>query len=401
MNDRTTAREPRPADPHPRLRLAALIAVALGVVLLAAAAFVFSYGGIHQIARAAGVSPSLARVYPLIFDAMLVVAFAAALGLRGARWWTRCYVWLCTLVLLAAVAAGDAVRAMGVDLPRKPSAAAVAVIPWTLLLIAFGFLLAMLRQLRRARLAANAAAADAAGAAGAVPGNDHPGHLDPAGGSEPGQGLDIRLGARPAGEAPSLGGKLAARPQPAAGPGIRPQAPPPARRPPADVSDGTAPGSSRHGNQAAGDSAHGQIGVRDGAHGQDEAGDSTHQQAGPMARAAGDGAPGQAGATASDVGDGAHGDGTQGDGTHGDNPARDSADGKGKARGSAQEDSDGAAADDEAKGTDDPAAAVEDCPENPAPGDEEAADGEPGLPLPAPPAAPFDRLHSTPSRPQE
>jgi len=54
------------------------------VILLAAAAFVLSYAGIHAVALSAGVSPRLAKLYPLIFDAMLVVACAAVLALRGA-----------------------------------------------------------------------------------------------------------------------------------------------------------------------------------------------------------------------------------------------------------------------------------------------------------------------------
>lgn len=141
----------RSSDPTSRLRLAALIAVIIGVVLLAAAAFLLSYSGIHHIALQAGVPPKLARFYPGIFDAMLVIACAAVLALRGAGWPTRVYVWLCLIVLLAAVATGDAVHAMGVALPRQPARAGVAITPWALVLLSFGLLLAMLRYLRRSR----------------------------------------------------------------------------------------------------------------------------------------------------------------------------------------------------------------------------------------------------------
>jgi hypothetical protein len=136
------------------LRLAALAAVIAGVVLLAAAAFVLSYEGIHQIALQAGVSPGLAKLYPLIFDAMLVIAAAAALALRGAGWWARCYAWGSLLILLAAVAVGDALHATGTTLPAQPTKAAVAVTPWVLLLMAFGLLLEMLRHFRTTRSAA-------------------------------------------------------------------------------------------------------------------------------------------------------------------------------------------------------------------------------------------------------
>src|ERR1039457_4199725 len=83
MNANVAGRGPRGPDLSPRLRVASVVAVITGVILLAAAAFVLAYAGIHAIALAAGVSPTLARYYPLIFDAMLVVASAAALALRG------------------------------------------------------------------------------------------------------------------------------------------------------------------------------------------------------------------------------------------------------------------------------------------------------------------------------
>jgi Protein of unknown function (DUF2637) len=154
MNDYPVTRGARPGDPHLRLRLAALIAVIAGVVLVAAAAFLLSYAGIHQIALQAGVSSTLARLYPLMFDAMLVVTCAAVLALRSAGWGTKLYVWACLLVVLAAVAVGDAMHATGVQLTGQAARAAIAVIPWVLLLMGFGIWLVMLRQWRRARAAA-------------------------------------------------------------------------------------------------------------------------------------------------------------------------------------------------------------------------------------------------------
>jgi uncharacterized membrane protein SirB2 len=156
MSDQPAARVPGPAaadqaDAHRGLRITALIAVAVGVLLLAAAAFVLSYAGIHAIALKAGVSARLARLYPLIFDAMLVVAGAAVLALRGAGLITRCYTWLTMLVLLAAVAGADALHATGTRIPHRPAAATVAIVPWALVLISFGLLIAMLRHARQRR----------------------------------------------------------------------------------------------------------------------------------------------------------------------------------------------------------------------------------------------------------
>jgi Protein of unknown function (DUF2637) len=160
MNDNPRANGSRGRDPYAALRLIALIAAIAGVVVLAAAAFVLSYGGIHKIALSAGVSPSVARVFPVIFDAMLVVSCAAVVSLRSAGWWQRTYAWLTTLALLVVVAAADAVQATGTHIPRKPAAATVAILPWALLLLSFSLLLSMLRQFRRTQ----AAAADAASA---------------------------------------------------------------------------------------------------------------------------------------------------------------------------------------------------------------------------------------------
>ena len=151
MSDQATARTRPPADGLQALRLLALAAVAAGVGLLAAAAFVLSYTGIHAVALYAGVPPRLARIYPLIFDAMLVVACAAVLSLRGAGLPSRCYAWLSMLVLVVAAAAADTLHATGTRLPHKPTAAAVAIIPWALVLIGFGLLLCMLRQARLRR----------------------------------------------------------------------------------------------------------------------------------------------------------------------------------------------------------------------------------------------------------
>ena len=226
MSNYSAVRGPRPADPRP-LRVAALTAVVAGVVLLAAAAFVLSYAGIHQIALRAGISPQLARLYPVTFDAMLVIAAAAALALRGAGWWPRAYAWFSLLLMLAAVAVGDALHAAHVVLPIQPTRVVVAVTPWVLLLLAFGLLLEMLRHFRRVRSgngqapeAGRPAPAAAVMAAQAVNGNGDSGTAGPraavtwatagVGGDgqdlpRPRSGLDLLLGPRE-GEPPAMPG---------------------------------------------------------------------------------------------------------------------------------------------------------------------------------------------------
>jgi hypothetical protein len=140
----------------------ALVAVSLGVVVLAAAAFVLSYHGIRAVALEAGVSPDLARLYPPMFDVMLVVAGAAVLFLRGAGWIVRAFAWLSLLVLLAAAAGASTLYATKTHLPHNTAATIAAILPWALALLGFFLLLVMLRhaRLRRAqsRRATSAAA---------------------------------------------------------------------------------------------------------------------------------------------------------------------------------------------------------------------------------------------------
>src|SRR5258708_24694480 len=89
MSDLPATRASANADAYRGLRFLALIAVATGVILLSAAAFALSYAGIHAIALQAGVSARPARLYPLIFSALLGLAGAAGLSLRGAGPRTR------------------------------------------------------------------------------------------------------------------------------------------------------------------------------------------------------------------------------------------------------------------------------------------------------------------------
>jgi len=154
MDDISGAPRLPQAGNNSRLHLAAVISVIIGAALLAAAAFLLSYARIHEIALSARVSPSLAALYPLIFDITLVIACVAALALRGAPWWMRYSAVLIIMILLAVVAAGEALHSAGINLPRRPTAAALAAVPWALFLIGFGLGLLVLRYQRKVRAAA-------------------------------------------------------------------------------------------------------------------------------------------------------------------------------------------------------------------------------------------------------
>lgn len=137
------------ADYQRRTRGSAVVAVSGGSALVAAAAFVPSYGPIQEIVLAAGVAPALSALYPLMLDTMLVVTCVAALSLRRTGWWTRAYAWLTTLVLISAMAAADGAHAAGISLPQRPTAAAIAIAPWGLLLLGLALCLSMARPCAR------------------------------------------------------------------------------------------------------------------------------------------------------------------------------------------------------------------------------------------------------------
>lgn len=137
-----------PAPRHGWPARLANLAVVIVVLALAAATFVLSYTGVHVIALQAGVSPRLARIYPGVFDAVLVIGCAAAVMLRYARWWARCYAWLTIIVVIGVVGAADAVHAMNIALPHRQTEGVVAAAPWVLVLLGFSLMLTMLGQPR-------------------------------------------------------------------------------------------------------------------------------------------------------------------------------------------------------------------------------------------------------------
>lgn len=130
---------------HHRFRLAALAVTGFCVLTLAAGVFAVSYPGARDIAITAGVPGNLARIYPGIFDAVLLVACAAAFSLRGLL---RGYAWLTILVVMVALAGADTAHAMTVKLPIRPLEATAAIVPWAVLLIGLTLLYAMARQWR-------------------------------------------------------------------------------------------------------------------------------------------------------------------------------------------------------------------------------------------------------------
>jgi len=129
------------------------LAVVLLVLALAAATFVLSYAGVHAIVLQAGVSAQPARLYPGVFDAVLVIACVAALMLRDACWWARLYAWLVIIAVVAVVGAADAVHAMNVVLPHRTTEGVVAAAGRARLQLDADHLPASARSTRRRRRA--------------------------------------------------------------------------------------------------------------------------------------------------------------------------------------------------------------------------------------------------------
>jgi len=124
------------------------VLVALVVIAVAAAAFVFSYDGVHAVALLGGMSAQLARYYPGLFDAVLVIACVAAVMLRDGHWWARLWAWVVAVVLLAAIGTTDVLHAMNYTLRHRPTEGIVAAAPVVAVLLAFSLLLTLLRQSR-------------------------------------------------------------------------------------------------------------------------------------------------------------------------------------------------------------------------------------------------------------
>lgn len=133
------------------LRVLGVVAVCMGVAALAVATFILSYSDIRTVALQAGIQPKYAKTYPLLIDAMLVIALAAVLALRGAGVPSRILSWLTLLVVLGAAAGAGVLHATGREIPHQAAATTAAVLPWALVLVAFVLLLAMLRHARLRR----------------------------------------------------------------------------------------------------------------------------------------------------------------------------------------------------------------------------------------------------------
>ena len=124
------------------------VLVTLAVMAVAAATFVFSYDGVHAIALLGGVSTQLARYYPGLFDAVLVIACVAAVMLRDGPWWARLWAWVVLIVVLAATGTTDVLHAMNYTLRHRATEGIVAAAPVVAVLLAFSLLLTLLRQSR-------------------------------------------------------------------------------------------------------------------------------------------------------------------------------------------------------------------------------------------------------------
>lgn len=132
------------------------VLVAIGVIAVAGATFVFSYAGVHAIALLGGVSAPLARYYPGLFDAVLVIACVAAVMLRDGRWWMRLWAWLVIVIVLGSIGTADVLHAMSYTLRHRPTEGVVAAAPVVAVLLAFSLLLTLITRRQSKAWAASA-----------------------------------------------------------------------------------------------------------------------------------------------------------------------------------------------------------------------------------------------------
>jgi hypothetical protein len=183
--------------------------VVLLVAGIAGATFVVSYAGVRDLAIGAGVPWRLARLYPAILDGVLVVAGAAAFVLRDdTSVFRRLYAWFCTALLVGVIGTADAIHAMGVHLPSRPTEGTIAALPWAVVMLGFSLWLTMLRYAR-------SHVGSAAPAATPAPAPEAPVRGEPADGAAAGRAAAGRAAA-PAGgggtAAPAGGGEAPVAP---------------------------------------------------------------------------------------------------------------------------------------------------------------------------------------------
>jgi len=197
-----------PSDAAPQaFRVLAVAAVCLGVAALAAATFVLSYSAIRAVALQAGITPRLAKDYPLLLDAMLVIVLAAILALRGSGLPSKLLAWVTLLLVMTVAAGADALHTAGRSLPHQAASITAAVLPFVLVLVAFALLLAMLRHVRLGRLAEPTDFVTGYGSAWALPqpANAQPAAAQPAA-AQPAAAQPTEVRSDPAADDPAADG---------------------------------------------------------------------------------------------------------------------------------------------------------------------------------------------------
>ena len=109
-----------------------------GTIILAAGAFVLSFASLSNLAELAGINPSLAWIWPLIVDGLIVVSTMSILALAGHSRRVLYYPWALlaggSLVSIAANSLHAILAAAGV-VPAVVSALVAAVPPVVLLAV--------------------------------------------------------------------------------------------------------------------------------------------------------------------------------------------------------------------------------------------------------------------------
>ncbi|MBO3747273.1 DUF2637 domain-containing protein [Streptosporangiaceae bacterium NEAU-GS5] len=140
----------RPSSPTPPaapsafvlgLRRIGIGLAGLAVAVLTAAACVLSFDDLRSLALIGRAQEKYAYLYPVAFDALLVVALLGLLLLRTGRLLVRIQVGAVLVLLLVAAATAAAATASGTGIDPSRAAVVVALLPWVMLTVGLWLLL--------------------------------------------------------------------------------------------------------------------------------------------------------------------------------------------------------------------------------------------------------------------
>ncbi|MEV0581465.1 DUF2637 domain-containing protein [Nonomuraea sp. NPDC050310] len=137
--------------PPSTLRRLGVALAGLGVAALTATACALSFHDLRDLALQARVSPELAFLYPVGFDALLVVALVSVLLLTSGGLLARLQAALVLVLLIVGAAVVNVASATGFQVDVRQAAIVAAVAPWVMLAVALWMWLVLIKHVQERR----------------------------------------------------------------------------------------------------------------------------------------------------------------------------------------------------------------------------------------------------------